>query len=449
MPISKFGTGCDCDCCVVFDSRFCEWINKNFIDDYTGGATFYPVSTNDFIEARRYYLNRTFCSGDANCAQQSGGYFDYETFAFAWPNYGPDPDDRDFFDDYEKLVFENKMSEYSWFTWMQFDHVQNPVATPYRNKLYFMFDYQDKDNWIGIGVEYDPDYNANPANRIFKINAWQMNDGTFGLLHGIEAEREVNLGSGDVRINVLVQVNIEPCSEDKNVVSLQIGDFGFQGYVISYEYTPINGEKSGICPEYSAQAAVQEIVCEGSDNPNQQYQTQQQIYKIQLQRTANDLAGCQTWGNECGCECAPSIEYDVTFSGLADPSPTCNDITCTALNTTFTLTRGSETVSVCGVGDSPCVWVYEESDYSAVACNVSRIELIKCNGQAGWILLVLLDLGTGYEVMAKFESTETDCTISDLDMGSIVSGCWNDSSAGFCPDTLCNASNLSATVSSS
>lgn len=444
MPISKFATGCGCDCCVVFDSRFCEYINKNFPDDTTGGVAF-PVEVGDFVESEGYQLNRTFCSGNQSCAAQSSGYYHYETFAFAYPNTSPATPN------YNRLVFNNPLTEYSWFTWMQFDHEQNPVSTPYRNRIYFMFDYTDEDNWIGAGVEYDPNYGATPGapDRIFKVNMYQSVNGTVSYLIGLNAEKEINLGSGSAAVDVLIQVNVEPCDSSENTVSIQIGETAFQGTVVSYNYTPASGGKSGIAPEFSAEWTQNTIVCDGRNNT---YITHQQIYKIQLQRTANDLSGCQTWANECGCECAPSLEYDVTFSGLADPSPTCSGVTCDDLNTTFTLTRATAadlSVSVCGIGDTPCVWIYEDSNYSAVACNVNRLELVKCSGSTGWKLLVLLDLGGFYEVMAKFESTETDCILSNLDMGSIVSGCWYDSSAGFCPSPICDASSLTATVSSS
>lgn len=428
MPISKFATGCDCDCCIVFDSRFCQYINKNFPDDTTGGVAF-PVEVGDFVESEGWHLNRTFCSGSENCEAESSGYYHYETFAYAFPNTSPASPD------YNRLVFNNPLGEYSWFTWMQFDHEQNPTSTPYRNRIYFMFDYTDKDNWIGAGVEYDPNYDITPSapDRIFKVNLYQSVSGTVSYLYGVSAEKEINLGSGNKAADVLIQINVEPCDSSENTVSIQIGETAFQGTVVSYTYTPAGGGKSGLAPEFSAEWTQNTIVCDGTNNT---YTTHQQIYKIQLQRTANDLDGCQTWANECGCDCAPSLEYEVTFSGLADEDSDCD---CTPLNDTFTLTRGESVLY------TDCAWIFD-GGYGGISCGADRIELVRDGNR--WLLLVLWNLDvSGYQVVARFEST-TDCIVNNHSMGDITGGCWEDDSGGPCPDPSCIVTNFTASISS-
>jgi hypothetical protein len=444
MPISQFSTGCDCDCCVVFDTRFCEWINENLDDNDIGGVAYPIASGGEFVEAKDFSHQREFCTGDENCDAESSGYYHYETYAFAFPNTGPGSPD------YARLAFVNPLTRYSWFTWMQFDHIESPTLTPYRNRVYFMFDYTDEDNWIAAGVEYEPDYSITPGapDQIFKVNLYQSVAGTASLLYGASAEKIINLGSGDKKVDVLIQVNVKDCDASTNSVSVQIGDNLFTGDVVSWSYTPDGGGKSCIAPEYSAEYTTETVVCDGQ---NKTAYTHQQIYKMQVQRHEDDLAGCQTWGIECTCDCAPALEYDVTITGLANPVGGCGGggTDCEDFNTTFTLTRDTSVVYTCpGSGGLPCTWAYEESGYSPLSCDITRIELFKC-ASSNWILDFYYWSGLTYELIARFTPSSDDCNMTNLDMGSVTGGCWDDDTPSGCPDPLCDDTNIVVKVSAS
>jgi len=235
-------------------------------------------------------------------------------------------------------------------------------------KMVFIFDYVDKDNWVGIEVEYAPDFDITPGavQSIFKAKGRQN---TEGVLSDLTEETTLDLGINDNKINVGIDIFVDNNSDCGNIdfVNMQ-----FQNVEFSFGYTPKNGDYIALV-QSSNSGVVDTITCD-----SQEYTIGGGfgIYNWVHQYMESEQAGCAELPEATCCDCFIPAEMDVTLSGFSDDDCGWCD---TELDDTFTLIyRGQRDVLHVPCDEDPpyyrtwCEWGYFYSEYDTATCEKEK-----------------------------------------------------------------------------
>tara|TARA_R110002110_G_scaffold115357_4_gene286128 strand:- start:247 stop:1722 length:1476 start_codon:yes stop_codon:yes gene_type:complete len=365
MPISIFSTGCNCDCCLVYESRYCEFIAENFPDDHaTGGA--FPVQggalnlSGVFDDVENWTYQRDVCySGLSDCIAttdtRSGLKYSADTYIKGIQSAGENAN---------RAILVNPLDKFQWYTLMSFTKCETCTGDQ-TNALWFCFDYQDTDNWLALEIEYEPDFTTSPGNpdRIFLIRLWENVAGTIQLVDAPQSAVSVNLGAGANQVDIFAEINVDVCGGD-DMVMLKIGTIGGTAEEVGYSITPINGGKIGWITRFASESEIGDAGCTVAGNGI--YDKHQQIYKTAIYYLDSERTGCAEYSSPC-CHCYTPNEYDITFSGFTDSE--CS--ACDEFNDTFsaaffghtTCTRDVFTPYNC------CRWRFAFDGYSLPACS--------------------------------------------------------------------------------
>mgnify|MGYP003645747018 CR=1 FL=1 len=376
MPISAFSTGCHCDCCLIYESRYCEFIADNFPDDHASGGALNLSGVFDDVESWTYQRDVCFSDrGDciATTDTRSGLKYSPNTYIKGVESAGPSNN---------RAIILNPLEQFQWYTLMSFMKCEWCTGDE-TNALWFCFDYQDTDNWLALEIEYEPDFDTSPGSpdRIFLIQLWENVAGTIQLVDSTESAEVIELGAGNNQVDVFIEITVESRNEGGNLVLLNMGVIGAGSVAVGYRFTPINGGKVGWITRFASQAEVGDAGCTVSGDGV--YNKHQQIYKTAICYLAFDKEGCCSAQpprppNLCCDNCSDVFpdpyhtgEFDVTISGFSDSDDCVN---CDFINDTFTLQCGF-TSRLCesGIHDDPdgidhtrniCYWELPFSDYS-------------------------------------------------------------------------------------
>ena len=381
MPISKFSTGCSCDCCLVYESRYCEFIGENFPDDHASGGAF-PVQggalnlSGVFDDVENWTYQRDVCySGLSDCISttdaRSGLEYSPDTYIKGIQSAGENAN---------RAILINPLDEFQWYTLMSFMKCET-CTSDQTNALWFCFDYQDTDNWLALEIKYEPDFSTSPGNpdRIFLIRLWENVAGTIQLVDPTASAKSINLGGGANQVDVFIEITVERRSVGNDLLLLNLGLIGSQHKSAAYRFAPINGGKLGWITRFASESEVGDAGCTVSGDGI--YDKHQQIYKTSICRLASNVPGCCTAApppGECCDNCSDNFpgllhtgEFDVTISGFTDSTDCLN---CDFINDTFTLQCfpvWSSTCSELGEADpdnidenkDTCSWGITFTDY--------------------------------------------------------------------------------------
>jgi hypothetical protein len=360
--LSRFNAGCDCDCCIVYKSEFCKnWYESVFERKYFGsidgnpsrmnlnGGTFDQLGVlleegGQFWEIR----NDACASGITSCetSTDSKGW-KYSADHYLTPT-------GNLASSYLSTILV--ASKYQWWLhtfWDTCDSSDSAACwdsstnAPVRNqKMLFAFDYKDKNNWVGIEVEYKPDFDVTPGGveNVFEIRGRQNVSGTATYITNAFT---VDLGTGSTKKEVGIEINVDQrteCGTNKFVAI----DFG--GSSIGFDFVTVDGDRCAMT-QATPSGVVDNLNCSGTD-----YSVGAGfgIYTWVNQYLDGEKTGCATYAKGC-CDCYTPQELDVTFSGFSS----CD--ACTELNETFTLVKNRWTLG--------CVnWGYTFDAYDPPTC---------------------------------------------------------------------------------
>ncbi len=454
--LSRFNVGCDCDCCIVYRSEFCKnWYESVFERKYFGstdgnpsamnlnGGSFDQVGVFTEEDTKIWKIRNDACSSDLSSCDTST---DSKGWTYSQNHYLT-PTGNLASSYLSTLLVASKFQWWLYTFWDTCDSTDgahcwdSSTNAPVRNqKMLFAFDYKDQDNWVGIEVEYKPDFDVTPGavENVFEIRGRQNVSGTATYITNAFT---VNLGTGSTKKEVGIEINVDQrteCGSNKFVF------IDFAGSDINFEFVSVDGDKCALT-QLTPSGVVDTLNCDGTDYT---IGVGFGIYNWVHQYLDSEQSGCASYTVGCGCDCYVPDEYEVTITGVAN-NDDCS--TCTNLNDTFTLTKVDEseskaTFDPCTV--SGCLWAYEASGYTPITCDVGRIELFRCGDD--WKLLFLYDTGFGfYETIGYFILADQDCIVEDLNLGSNTNGCWFTTEGFSCPSNLCNVSSISVEISSS
>ena len=380
MPLSQFSTGCNCDCCLVYESRYCEFIADNFPDDHASGGAF-PIQggiqnlDGIFDDVENWTYQRSVCFSDrsdctATTDARSGLKYSPDTYVKGIQGAGENAN---------RAILVNPLDQFQWYTLMSFMKCET-CSTDQTNALWFCFDYEDTDNWLALEIKYEPDFDSSPgfADRIFLIRLWENVDGTIQLVDAPQTAKTIDLGDGANQVDVFIEITITRRSVGGDLVTLNMGVIGSTHQTAGYRFTAINGGKLGWITRFASDSEVGDANCTVAGNGI--YDKHQQIYKTKICHLAEDVPDCCTSAPPSGfcCDnCSDTFpgsdhtgEFDATISGFTDSTDCLN---CDFINDTFTLQCGLYMGSTCLQGypapdnidnnRDTCTWGIIFSDY--------------------------------------------------------------------------------------
>jgi hypothetical protein len=224
--------------------------------------------------------------------------------------------------------------------------------------MLFAFDYKDENNWVGIEVEYKPDFDVTPGavENVFEIRGRQNVSGTATYITNAFT---VDLGTGATKKEVGIEINVDQRTEcgAKKFVAI---DFG--GSSIGFDFVTVDGDRCALT-QGSPSGVVDTLNCSGTD-----YSVGAGfgIYTWVNQYLDSEKTGCAEYTSTC-CSCFTPSEYDVTFSGFVDDE--CS--VCDEFNDTFTLSfLGNQNCTRDSISTTYncCRWRYNISAYGAINC---------------------------------------------------------------------------------
>lgn len=415
MTITKFGNGCDCDCCETFNTKFCEqlvfegnsigYLNPTFWDDEAGGGNSWTISTTDggCFALSCPDENKPFAHGvtSANFAGRRALF--KPTLLNEWHGY---------FD--IELFYKSSLPTGNY-------NIGFEVAV----------DYQDDDNFHAVRVKFDYAHVTGYA-LVYEFLRYEA--GAETVLHTTYS----TIPSGVASWRPNLHVALVNCDNGDRMLYAGTSS-GTQSTLVGLvKIDSYGGNQFAIATAFSQYAGATTFDCDGVEISISEHV---RLYGLTLKRHEDDLAGCGKIQTECLCDCWLGDEYDVTISGVANTSD-CDS--CTDLNDTFTLTRSASLSSFAFCSSmQQCCWSYEKSDYSGITCDVDRIELYRCGTK--WGINFMFDYGSQfYETLGWFDGTIADCIdLDNVDLGSIFSGCWHPDGGSFCPSILCDVGSIS------
>jgi hypothetical protein len=434
MPITKFGKNCDCDCCNLFETRFCQqleyesesigYLSDLFWDDEGSGGNAWQIQTTDggCVDLVCPDTNKPFAYGIASVGSFSGRR------ALFKPNL---PDEWHAYFDIE-LHYNSSLPDSNY-------NVGFEVAV----------DYVDDDNYYGARVGYDQ--NFEPPSWGFEVLAfyWQIFKVVAGVETILETHRSYSVApSTSGRSRLTIEVALVKCEETGDRM-IYLGDYQSGGSRQIYQgiqkVSNSGNNQFAMASQYSAYGSATTFDCDGVVSSIYDHV---RLWGLTIERNEDNLEGCGQWVTRCGCECWIPEEFELTISGVANTDD-CTD--CTDLNDTFTLTLGESSLYAC-FDQNPydCVWIYEADEHANLTCDVQKIQLTRCGLR--WVVqFVYYD--AFYDVTintGRFDNTNTDgCfDISSLSMGPLSSGCWDVGDGIACPSDLCDVDGITITLDS-
>ena len=381
--LSRFNSGCGCDCCIVYRSEFCKhWYQSVFERKYFGNTEGHPSSMNlnggtfdqvgVFVEDGVGHSDKVWEIRNDACGQNLNDCdddIDPNGYSYSSSHYLTPT--TNLASTYLKTkVIANKFNWWMYTFWDTcdsndgsycWDSTENePVSN---QKMVFIFDYVDPNNWVGIEVEYTPDFGVTPGQvqSIFKAKGRQN---TEGVLSDLTQETTLDLGVNNNRINVGIDIFVDNNSDCGNVdfVNMQFGSAE-----ISFDYTPKNGNYIALVKS-SHSGVVDTITCD-----SQQYTIGAGfgIYNWVHQYMESEQTGCAELPESACCDCFIPLEMDVTISGFADDDCDWCD---GELDDTFTLIyQGQRDITYFPPSGSFydrtwCEWEYYFSGYDTATC---------------------------------------------------------------------------------
>ena len=417
MTATKRSPNCnDCDCCLIYESDFCDQLvtagsSLSYLgeewDDESGGGNIWQILTTDAgcVSLGCPDINKPFAKG-VSSAVFSG----------------------------RRALFRQSLPDrYHSFFDVDLFYDSSLPTTNYNIGLEVIVDYVDADNWHAVRIKFDYDHSTGYAIVFEYVKNTAGTETALGSNYS-------TLPSGVTNWRGAVEVAILDCDNGDRVIYVNVPS------VVNrlVKITPHNGDQMAMSTVYSLYAGATTFDCGGVVSSVPQHV---RVHSVTIKRSVEDRAGCESFTTNCGCECWTPEEYDVSISGVVNTDD-CE--TCIDLNDTFTLTKidtsdSKATFDPCTV--SGCLWAYEAGDYSAISCDVQRIELFRCGDD--WKLLFLYDIGAGYELIGYFILADQDCIVTNLNLGSNTNGCWYTTTGFFCPSNLCDVGSISVSITNS
>lgn len=383
--LSKFHTGCSCDCCIVYKSRFCDnWYSSVFGRKYFGSTDGNPSTMNlnggtfneiGVFKEEPYKIWQI--KNDACNLTSCGDYFDPKNYSYHRDVYLT-PTGNLAGTYLSTLKVANNFQWWMYTFWDTCDSTDGShcwdadESEPVRNQvMLFIFDYKDPDNWTGIRIEYKPNFNITPGQvgQVFEASGRQNVAGTESML---TETLTFDFGTGNTKAEIGIEINCDQrteCGSDR-FVAIFFGEFE-----MGFRYTPVGGDRIA-CSQVTPSGVVDTIYCDGEEyRINEGFG----IYNWVIEYLESQEDGCAEYGGCCSCY-TPS-EFDVTFSGFGGTDcDICDDV----LNDTFSLKHVGKVEKV--ISEEPfetetcCRWEYYWDPYNMPTCTVDDTDEMYLEG---------------------------------------------------------------------
>lgn len=394
--LSRFNAGCDCDCCIIYKSEFCKnWYESVFERKYFGdingnpssvvinGGSFDQVGVFQEDGGNIWQIRNDACGSSISSCETST---DSKGWKYSANHYLTPTGNLS--SSYLSTILV--ASKYQWWLHTFWDTCDSSdgahcwdssTGEPVRNqKMMFLFDYKDEDNWVGIEVEYKPDFDVTPGavENVFEIRGRQKISGTTSYFTNAFT---VDLGTGSTKKEVGIEINVDQRTEcgTKKFVAI---DFG--GSSIGFDFDGVGGDRCALY-QLTPSGVVDTLNCSGTDYT---VGVGFGVYTWVHQYLDSESTGCAEYTSDC-CSCYVPSEIDVTFSGWSGED--C-DLCADELDETYTLKFVGQ------VGGFDCTWFYQFDAYSQPTCTVDDIELtlvdIKVRRETGTKWVVELNVET-------------------------------------------------------
>ena len=373
MTATKRSPNCsDCDCCIIYESDFCNQLKKSGANLTYFGGEWYPDS--GAVEK-----NWKITSTDGGCSAVS---CDAET-PFAFGVY-----DESHLRDRIAILEQQLPISYHAFIDFELFYDSSLDDDDYKIGLEIYYDFAGTNRYNSIRVRLDYSDAGGDLYIVFDFIKNQLGEET--LLGSLKQQ----VGStGTTSCRAMLEVAIQECTNCDDDGTFQNdyllcvkSDYAADGsrdyyasdlIPITLVYPDLDFTKFGIATQNTVYAGSESFDCSGVTTEISKHA---RVYSVELRQNQLNRAGCERCAHHCCC-CGNPLEIDVTFSGFSNTDcGLCSD----ELNNTYTLLHYN---GILGASVNCGFWRYDFDEYSLPRCEVDDLEL-----KLRYIQLTLNDL---------------------------------------------------------
>ena len=350
MTATKRSPDCnDCDCCIIYQSDFCEqlaasgssitYLGDEWYDDVTTGGESWQISTTDggCVELDCPDTDKPFASGL---------YDDSLTNRLA-------------------LLKQRIPTAYHASVDFELFYDSSLPTSDYNIGLEVFWDFGGTSRYGSVRVSFDYETSTGSGGGYsLKIEVISSHTGVETVI----GEFWASLPSGVENYRGTLKLGLveAPTGCDDPVLCLTLtGDSASASrqFPVSLRYPDLDTTQFAIATAYSAYAGSTTFDCDGVITSIPQHV---RVYEVFIERDESQRAECETCSWGC-CKCGIPLELDVTFSGWADSDcDVCDD----DLNGTYSLGY----IGRVSIDDELCCrWRYHWDLYTAPSCTVPSI----------------------------------------------------------------------------